>query len=83
MEEGAAGADTAADEQQNKGQNAWVITGLVALSDYSTMFSDNNDTMFDALKFGVAVCSPEEFEQYPDKSLIYNYAWKRPGRGPG
>ena len=57
-------------------QNAWVITGLVALSDYSTMFSDNNDTMFDALKFGVAVCSPEEFEQYPDKSLIYNYAWK-------
>ena len=63
VEEGAAGADTAADEQQNKGQNAWVITGLVALSDYSTMFSDNND-------------SPEEFEQYPDKSLIYNYAWK-------
>ena len=57
-------------------QNAWVITGLVALSDYSTMFSDNNDTMFDALKFGVAVCSPEEFEQYPDKSLNYNYAWK-------
>ena len=76
VEEGAAGADTAADEQQNKGQNAWVITGLVALSDYSTMFSDNNDTMFDALKFGVAVCSPEEFEQYPDKSLNYNYAWK-------
>ena len=62
VEEGAAGADTAADEQQNKGQNAWVITGLVALSDYSTMFSDNNE--------------PEEFEQYPDKSLIYNYAWK-------
>lgn len=76
VEEGAAGAGTAADGQQNKGQNAWVITGLVALSDYSTMFSDNNDTMFDALKFGVAVCAPEEFEQYPDKELYYNYAWK-------
>ncbi len=57
-------------------QDTWVITGLVALSDYSTMFSDNNDTMFDALKFGVAVCSPEEFSQYPDGTLNYNYAWK-------
>ena len=57
-------------------QDTWVITGLVALSDYSTMFSDNNDTMFDALKFGVAVCSPEEFSQYPDSALNYNYAWK-------
>ena len=57
-------------------QDGWVITGLVALSDYSTMFSDNNDTMFDALKFGVAVCSPEEFGQYPEKTLYFDYAWK-------
>ena len=56
--------------------DGWVITGLVALSDYSAMFSDNNDTMFDALKFGVAVCSPEEFGQYPEKTLLFNYAWK-------
>ena len=74
--EGAAGSVADEDNRQDKAQNTWVITGLVALSDYSTMFSDNNDTMFDALKFGVAVCSPEEFEQYPDKSLYYNYAWK-------
>ena len=40
------------------------------------MFSDNNDTMFDALKFGVAVCSPEEFAQYPDTTLCFNYAFK-------
>lgn len=56
--------------------DGWVITGLVALSDYSTMFSDNNDTMFDALKFGVAVCSPEEFAQYPENALCFDYAWK-------
>ena len=55
---------------------SWQITGLVALSDYSTMFSDNNDTMFDALKFGVAVVTPEEFAQYPDDTLYFNYAWK-------
>ena len=57
-------------------QTGWVITGLVALSDYSAMFSDNNDTMFDALKFGVAVCSPEEFARYPENTLCCNYAWK-------
>ena len=57
-------------------QESWVITGFAALSDYSAMFSDNNDTMFDALKFGVAVCTPEEFAQYPEQTLYYNYAWK-------
>ena len=30
----------------------YTICGLVALSDYSALFSDNNDTMFDALYFG-------------------------------
>ena len=63
-------------EEAGSAQDGWVITGLVALSDYSAMFSDNNDTMFDALKFGVAVCSPEEFAQYPDKTLYFNYAFK-------
>ena len=33
------------------------VTGLVALSDYSSLFSDNSDTMFDSLKFGVGVVS--------------------------
>ena len=57
-------------------QDGWLITGLVALSDYSTMFSDNNDTMFDALKFGVAVVCKEEFGGYPEKELYFGYAWK-------
>ena len=63
-------------EEAVSAQDGWTITGLVSLSDYSAMFSDNNDTMFDALKFGVAVCSPEEFAQYPDKTLYFNYAFK-------
>ena len=54
----------------------WTITGLVALSDYSAMFSDNNDSMFDSLKFGVAVVTPEEFAACSDKSLVYNYSFK-------
>ena len=57
-------------------QDGWLITGLVALPDYSTMFSDNNDTMFDAILFGVAVCCKEEFAGYPQKELYFNYSWK-------
>lgn len=29
--------------------NRWTVTGLVALSDYSALFSDNNDSMFDSV----------------------------------
>ena len=37
------------------GKKAFQITGLVALSDYSALFQNNNDTMFDSVKFGVAI----------------------------
>ena len=40
----------------------WKVTGFVALSDYSCLFQNNNDSMFDAIKFGVSVVTPEEFE---------------------
>jgi putative ABC transport system permease protein len=33
------------------GTKSWTITGLVALSDYSCLFQNNNDSMFDAVKF--------------------------------
>lgn len=52
------------------------ITGLVALSDYSSLFENNNDSMFDSIKFGVSIVTKEAFEQL-DKDLInYNYSWK-------
>ena len=35
------------------------ITGLIALSDYSCLFSNNSDMMFDAVKFGVAIMTEE------------------------
>jgi len=53
----------------------WTVTGLVALSDYSCLFSDNNDTMFDAVKFGVALVTAEEFSAYPEDRLTWQYAW--------
>ena len=33
----------------------WTITGLIALSDYSTLFADNSDSMFDSIKFCLCV----------------------------
>lgn len=52
------------------------VTGLVALSDYSCLFSDNNDTMFDAIKFGVGVVTDEEFDNIAGKDITYCYSWK-------
>ena len=53
---------------------SWTVTGLVALSDYSCLFSDNSDSMFDAVKFGVGIVTAEQFDAFRD--LAYVYAWK-------
>ena len=57
------------------GKKDWTITGLVALSDYSALFQNNNDTMFDSVKFGVGVVTEEEFDNLDQDKLQYNYAW--------
>ncbi len=51
------------------------ISGLVALSDYSALFADNNDSMFDAMEFGVGVVTAEKFADFPKEELNYCYAW--------
>lgn len=58
------------------GERSWKITGLVALSDYSCLFQNNSDSMFDAVKFGVGVVIPEEFDTLNQDKLQYNYSWK-------
>jgi putative ABC transport system permease protein len=50
------------------------VTGLVALSDYSALFSNNTDMMFDSVKFGVAIMSDKGFESMQYK-INYNYSW--------
>lgn len=57
------------------GKKKLKITGLVALSDYSALFSKNSDLMFDAIKFGVGIISKEEFKSFKDAKIYYNYAW--------
>lgn len=55
------------------GSNKWKIVGLVALSDYSCLFENNSDMMFDSVKFGVGCVSAQAFNQFDN--LTYNYAW--------
>lgn len=59
-----------------KGKQSYKITGLVALSDYSALFQSNNDTMFDAVKFGVAIITDEDFASLNQSKIQYDYSWK-------
>ena len=52
------------------------ITGLIALSDYSCLFSNNSDMMFDAVKFGVAIMTEEGADQFGTTHLEYRYSWQ-------
>lgn len=52
------------------------ISGLVAFSDYSALFSDNTDMMFDSVKFSVAAVTDDEFDRIVTGSERYNYSWK-------
>lgn len=52
------------------------VSGLVALSDYSALFENNGDTMFDAVKFSVAIVTEECFNAFDKDDLIYCYVWK-------
>lgn len=53
----------------------FTVTGLVALSDYSALFSDNSDMMFDAIKFGVAVINNDVTDVFGSTNLHYDYSW--------
>lgn len=51
------------------------VCGLVALSDYSSLFADTSSMMFDAMKFGVGVMTEEGFEALGEEGFHYNYSW--------
>ena len=51
----------------------YLLCGIVALSDYSSLFSSSGDIMFDSVSFTVGIVSDEKFSEY-DK-VLYNYAY--------
>lgn len=52
------------------------VVGTVALSDYSVLFQNNTDFMFDSIKFGVAIMTDEGFQTMGDSHIHYSYSWK-------
>lgn len=54
----------------------YTVTGVAAFSDYSALFKSNNDMMFDANKFTVAVVTGETFDALGGVGLQHNYAWR-------
>ena len=55
---------------------SFTVSGLVALSDYSALFENNNDMMFDAKEFSVAVITESAFSEFDQDELTWQYAWK-------
>lgn len=52
------------------------ICGIAAFSDYSALYPNNNDIMFDANLFSVAIVTNECFVSFGEKHKYYNYAWQ-------
>lgn len=55
--------------------NSYKICGFVAFSDYTSLFKNNTDMMFDAQKFTVAMVTEEEFEHLRKEQMHYEYSW--------
>lgn len=53
----------------------YTVTGFVAFSDYSALFKNNTDMMFDANKFCVALVTDNAFDNFSEAGLRYTYAW--------
>lgn len=51
------------------------VSGFVALSDYSALFKNNTDMMFDAKQFSIALVTDQEFESFQSDDLHCCYSW--------
>lgn len=52
------------------------ISGLIAASDYSSLFENRTDIMFDVSTFGIAVVKDSTFQTFPAKELVSHYSFR-------
>ncbi len=52
-----------------------VISGLIAVPDYSSLFESNTDMMFDSINFSIAVMTKDGYHDLGSSNQFYNYAW--------
>ena len=57
------------------GGKAVKVCGLVAFSDYSTLYKDNSDMMFDALTFDIGAMTAEGYDAL-DAEEVWQYAYQ-------
>ena len=57
------------------GRKMLTVTGLVAFSDYSTLYENNSDMMFNALTFDVAAMTPSGYRNLEGETH-YQYAFQ-------
>ena len=54
----------------------YTVTGIVNLPDYTGLYENNSDLMFDANSFGTALVSESGFDALASAHVTLNYAWK-------
>jgi len=57
------------------GSTEFTVSGFASFVDYTTLYENNTDTMFDALTFDVAMVTKQGFDRISEP-LHYNYAFK-------
>lgn len=68
-------ADIKVGDTLSVGSAEFTVCGLAAFVDYSALYENNSDTMFDALTFDVGMTTDEGFERIEGKTN-YKYAYK-------
>ena len=58
----------------------YTISASIALVDYSCLFKNNTDSMFDAKTFSIALVTDEAFNNISNNNIKYNYAYLYPKR---
>ena len=53
----------------------FTVVGLIAMSDYSTLFKKNSDVMFNAVDFDVAIVTESDWDSI-NANTIYTYAFE-------
>ncbi len=52
-----------------------IVSGLISLPDYNSLYRSNSDFVMDSINFGVAVVSQDGFSNINQNKLIYNYGY--------
>lgn len=53
----------------------FTVVGIVALTDYSTLYKNNNEIMFDSVAFGAGIITDKAFDDLGKANINYSYAW--------